>query len=129
MSVSITLNQTNSTHNDQDNQPVYKSENEVSASEGIPLALFVFAVATDLFSHVAAVRDLEAYPVSKAQAVTDGVDFYRLATATREYDNITDALEFATHVRSRLDFLAQDYPKTQGEFVGSATYQFTTSGS
>ena len=127
MSVSITLLQTNSTYNDEDNQPVYKSENEVSASDGIPLALFVFTTLTGVFSHVAAVRDLEAYPATKEQAVTDGTAFYRLATVTREYDNITDAQKFAAHVRSRLNFLAQDYPKTQGEFVGSETYTFVTS--
>jgi hypothetical protein len=129
MSVSITLQQDNTTYNDEDSLPVYKSENEVIASEGIPLALFVFAVATEAFNHIAAVRDLEAYPDTKAQAVTDGVDYYRQPAVTREYDNITDAIEFATHVRARLDFLAQDYPKTKDQFVGSETHVFTTSGS
>jgi hypothetical protein len=129
MSVSITLQQVNSTYNDDDNQPVYKAENEVVATEGVPLALFVFSVDTEEYNHVASVYDLEAYPDSRAQAITDGVDFYRQPAATREYDNITDATTFATHVRSRLNFLAQDYPKTQDEFVGSETYTFTTSGS
>ena len=126
MSVSITLEQINSTYNDENNQPVYRSENEVIASEGIPLALFVFAVDTDLFNHVATTYDIETYPDSKAQAVTDGVDFYRQPTVAREYDNITDATTFATHVRTRLNWLAQDYPKTKNEFVGSETYIFTT---
>ena len=128
MSVSITLQQDNSTYNDADNLPVYQSANEIIASEGIPLALFVFAVDSESYSHVAATRDLEAYPDSKAQAVTDGVDYYRQAQVTREFDNITSAQEFASHVRSRLQFLSNDYPATKDAFVGTETYTYVTSG-
>lgn len=128
MSVSITLEQTNSTYNDEDNQPVYKSENTIVASEGIPLALFVFAVSDDSFSHVATTRDLEVYPASRAEAIAEGASFYRLATVAREYDTITDAQAFALSVRSRLQYLSQDYPATQDAFVGTETYTYVTSG-
>lgn len=129
MSVSITLEQQNTTYNDDDNLPIYVSENEVIASEGITLALFVFAVIDETFNHVATVRDIETYPESKAQAVNDGVDYYRQTSVTREYNNIVDATAFATHVRARLNFLVQDYPRTVDGFVGSETYIFTTSES
>lgn len=128
MSVSITLEQTNTTYNDQDNQPVYKSENEIIASEGIPLALFVFAVSDDSFSHVATTRDIEAYPASKAEAITAGVDYYRQATASREYDTITSAQAFALQVRTRLQYLSNDYPAAKDAFVGTNTYVYVTSG-
>lgn len=128
MSVSITLEQTNSTYNDEDNQPVYQSENKVSASEGIPLALFVFTVSNDSYSHVASTHDLETYPTSRAEAVNDGVDYYRLPQVTREFDNITDAQAFALHVRSRLQFLSNDYPAVKDAFEGSETYVYVTSG-
>jgi hypothetical protein len=128
MSVSITLQQVNSTYNDEDNQPVYKSANEVTGTEGIPLALFVFAVSDDSFSHVASTHDLEAYPASAVEAVNDGVDFYRLSQVTREFDNIADAQAFALHVRSRLQFLSNDYPATKDAFVGTAVYTYVTSG-
>ena len=128
MSVSITLQQDNTTYNDEDNQPVYKSANEVIASEGIPLALFVFAVSDDSFSHVAATRDIEAYPNNRNDAVNDGLDYYRQAMVTREFDNITDAQAFALHVRSRLQFLSNDYPAVKDSFEGSETYTYVTSG-
>ena len=121
MSVSITLQQVNSTYNDEDNQPVYKSENEISASEGIPLALFVFAVSDDSYSHVASTHDLETYPTSRAEAVNESVDYYRLSQVTREFDSIADAQAFALHVRSRLQFLSNDYPAVKDAFEGSET--------
>jgi hypothetical protein len=128
MSVSITLEQTNSSYNDEDNQPVYKSENEVIASEGIPLALFVFATDDESFSHVASTHDLETYPASRTEAINGSLDYYRLAQVTREFDNITDAQEFALHVRSRLQFLSNDYPAVKDAFAGTATYTYVTSG-
>lgn len=129
MSVSITLRQENSTYNDDDNLPVYQSANEVVASEGIPLALFVFAVETEEYSHVASTRDIEVYPDSKDQAVSEGLTYYRQAQVTREFDNITSAQDFASHVRSRLQFLSNDYPATQDAFVGVEVYTYVTSGS
>lgn len=127
MSVSITLEQTNTTTTDEDHQPSYSSENAIVASDGIPLALFVYDVASEAYSHVAAVADIETYPDSLAQAVSDELPFYRQVAATQEYTTITEAQAFATHVQTRLNFLAQDYPKTQDAFVGTETYTFTTS--
>lgn len=124
MSVSITLQQTNSTYNDEDNQPVYKSENSIIASEGISLALFVFAVSDDSFNHVATTHDLEVYPASRAEAIAAGVAYYRLAMVAREYSTILDAQAFALSVRSRLRYLSQDYPTTQDAFVGTETYTY-----
>lgn len=127
MSVSITLEQTNTTTTDENHQPSYSSENTIVASDGIPLALFVYDTEAETYSHVAAVADLETYPDSRAQAVLDELPFYRQAAATQEYTTISEAQAFAAHVRSRLNYLAQDYPATQEEFVGTETYTFTTS--
>jgi len=127
MSASITLQQTNSTYDDADGQPVYVSENIIEASEGIPLALVVFAVETSAYSHVASTHDILTYPDTRAAAVAAGLDYYRQVAVTREFDNLTDAQDFALHVRSRLQFLSNDYPATTDDFVGSATYTYVTS--
>lgn len=126
MSVSITLQQTNSTYNDDDEQPVYKVANEITASEGISLALFVFAVEDDSFNHVATTRDIEAYPESRAEAVADGDAYYRISSAVREYETLADAQEFALSVRSRLNRLSVDYPAAQDAFIGTETYVYET---
>jgi hypothetical protein len=127
MSASITLHQVNTTYNDDDNQPAYRSVNTVEASEGIPLALFVFRTVEGTFSHVASTNDVVTYPDNQEDATSDGLDYYRLATVTRDFDNVTSAQEFAAHVRARLDWLATDYPATADDFVGDETYTYTTS--
>jgi hypothetical protein len=126
MTVSITLIQKNTTKNDASGVPEYTSDNEVTASIGIPLQLFVFKVSDDSFSHVAMVFDLEEFPADKAQAESDGKAFYRKATAVRSFALISEALSFATHVDSRLQFLANDFPVAKDQFLGDSTTTFVT---
>lgn len=126
MSVSITLQQVNDTYNDDNDLPVYRSTNQVVASEGIPLALFVFSVSDDGFSHVATSRDLATYPDTRAEAVANDLPFYRTVGVIREYSSIAGAQAFALTIRSRLQCLSNDYPVAQDAFVGTETYTYVT---
>jgi hypothetical protein len=127
MSVSITLVQKNTTQNDPAGQPQYVSANEVPATIGIPLQLFVFNTTDASFSHVAAVNDIESYPVGQAAGNTMNKPFYREAKVTRIFGDIVTAISFASHVKSRLTFLTNEYPSAQDKFLGETTTTFVTS--
>lgn len=127
MSVSITLVQKNTTvTNPTTGAPSYTSDNEVPATLGIPLQLFVFNTTTGEYSHVAATADVEAYPVGQATAVTQGKPFYREAKVVRTFTNILDAQAFADHVKQRMQYLTNEYPVAQDTFLGDTTTTFVT---
>lgn len=124
MTVSITLEQTNTVYIGDDDLPWYRNVSTVVAADGISLALLVFKVADDLYSHPASARDVEVYPATKAEALDLGVDYYRQPAVQRDFSLIADAIEFATHLRTRLNILAQDYESVQDDFVGTISYVF-----
>lgn len=127
MSVSITL-QVDHTVLGAEDSLTYKVECEITASDGVENELFTYVTADESYSHPSTVMDLEFYPNTKAEAVTNNLDYYRQATVTREFDSMSDALTFSNVVRSRMQTLANDIPLTQGNlFVGPQTYVLTTS--
>ena len=81
------------------------------------MALFVFTTADDEYSHVASSRDVLDYFDSKSAALAAGNDFYRQPAATKEYTYIDVAEEFATSVRTRLQWLANTYDQVKDDFV------------
>lgn len=125
MSISITLIQTNTVENQDDNTPLYVSRNVITASEGIELALFVHSVDTEAFSHVATSLDMASWPTSLAEAQSASVGFYRQVSAQRSYTSILDAQDFAQSIRTRLTTLARDYEDVQNLFIGETTTVFT----
>lgn len=82
----------------------FEVANTITAANEIPTELFVYKQADDSFSHVATLFDL-AYPTVN----TPGTEFYRQDNATKVYDNATTALEFANHVKFRIDTLVNAY--------------------
>jgi hypothetical protein len=128
MSITINLDQTKTVEaGATPDAPIYRVKNEVVASEGVSLALFVFETEGDAFSHVATPRDLEAYADNKATAISEGTTYYRAAIATVDFDRIDDADSFATIVRSRLTSLTFTLPRAQATFTGEESYTFVTS--
>lgn len=126
MSVSITLIQEH-TIIDNEGSVTYRILDQVTASEGISLALFVFKTEDQAYSRPATVYDLDAYPESYNEAVNLGLDYYRLPEVTKDFDAISAALSFEAVIRSRLQVLANELPKTQeGLFDGTNTYVFAT---
>jgi len=105
----------------------YQVECEIIASEGIGLQLFVYKVEDDTYSHIATPYDMEAYPTSKAQALTEGLDYYRQSSASQTNDRITDAEYFASVVYSRLSALANAQERVIESFItGTAEYTVTS---
>jgi len=126
MTVSITLEQTQTDEEGATpDVPLYRVTNEVVASEGISLALFVFETANDSFSHVATPRDLETYAPDKNTAALEGTTYYRAALASLDFTRIEDAASFATIVRARLTALPNTYQQALSTFTGVETYVFT----
>lgn len=128
--ISITLIQTNEVIQDtSDGSLTYRVACQISATEGVSLALFVFDVLHEAYNHIATVYDLEHYPESVGDALSQGVDFYRQADVTRDFTNQHTALDFAKVVRSRLRVLTADLPDALETFTGTpTTYVYTSQG-
>jgi len=92
----------------------YQVINTVTAATGIPMQVFMYRQTDDMFSHVADIRDL-AYPLVN----TVDVDYYRQASATRNFDDVVTALEFANLVKKRITDLLALYTPTAAAFPGS----------
>jgi hypothetical protein len=128
MSVEIQLDQTN-TIIDGEDSVTYEVKNEVIATEGVDLHLFVFNVTQEIYSHIATPYDVEAYPTDRTAAISAGLDYYRLPSVTKTFSDIATANEFAAGVRSRLQQLANALPQAQADFQGKTTYTFETASS
>ena len=81
---------------------------------GIPEELFVFSYADDSYQHVANLSDIHDYPTTP----TVGYDYYRLAEAVLDFDDVSDAAESATAILARLQELVNDYEAAKTAFIG-----------
>lgn len=126
MSVSITVDQTNQVIDEGAGVVSYAVSFEITASEGIPLALFVYSTETQAYEHPATINALESYPDTYEEAVALGIDYYRQASVTRSYTLLTDAINFSNVTRSRLQTIVTALPLAQTSFEGSQTYTLTS---
>lgn len=101
--------------------PTYRTLDTVTASSGIAPEVFVFRVDGDVFEHVATVHDMANLPNTRAQAVIDGKDWYRLATVQRDLDILSDADEFADSLIGRMKALVVEYDAAVTAFIGTTT--------
>jgi hypothetical protein len=83
-------------------QVIYQITFTVTAAFGIDKELFVASVGDDTVQYIAKVRDLLVYPNTKAQAISQGLDFYRVAqypglsyTSLSEAENATAVIQAA----------------------------------
>lgn len=121
---SITLKQTR-TLVDVSGVTQYQVANEIIATEGIPLALFVNTVTPDVYSHIATVTDINNYPEDRNEAINLGLDYYRRPDAAKTYALVGDAIHFAHVVREQLAYLVSAYSSVEAEFTGSDTFIFS----
>ena len=91
--------------------------NTISNAVDIPEELFVYKAIDDEFSHVASLTDF-SYPITN----TVDVDYYRKNTATKLYADVVTALEFANHVKYRIDELLKNYVPDMDAFPGTYNY-------
>jgi hypothetical protein len=115
-SVSLTLHQT-STPLTVDGGATYKVVNEVTASMGIAMEVFVFRTDTGVFSHYATPADLELLPTSQAVAVSNSVGFFRQSSVTRIWTKISEMNEDLALTKTRLQALSREVAKTQGTLL------------
>jgi hypothetical protein len=101
--------------------PAYRTVDTVTASVNIPPEAFVFLVADDSFQHVATVDNILNLPNTKAQAIIDGKDAYRLAVVQKDYAILSDAEEFANTLIQRMKLLVIEYDAAVNDFVGTTT--------
>ena len=127
MSTTITVEQENAVVESTPGEVLYQVSYIVIASEGLPLALFTYKVEPNEFSHPSTVYDLDAYPENRDEAINLGLDFYRTFEVTRQFEDITDATQFASVTRSRLTSLTAALPITEALFVGKETYTIPVS--
>jgi len=95
----------------------FEIANTITSPVDIPAELFVYVALTDVFSHVATMTDF-AYP----NVNTPGQEYYRQDNATKEYEDVTTALEFANHVKFRVDELLKVYNTDLDTFPGTFNY-------
>ena len=102
----------------------FQVANEIIATEGVPLALFVNKVEPDAYSHIATVTDIQNYPDDRDTAINLGLDYYRRPDATKSYALVSEALNFMAVVSNQLNYLVAAYASVETEFVGSETLIF-----
>jgi hypothetical protein len=100
---------------------VYRVVDTVTASVVIDDAVFIYVVSNSAYDHVATVNDMQTFPDTRAQAVTDNKAYYRQNTVTKDMTDITTAQEFAGMLVSRMTSLATDYDSVVNAFVGTTT--------
>lgn len=105
--------------------PLYKVETEVTYAAGIDRHIFVFDVETQTFAHVARVWDMENLPSNYEDALAEDLDYYRLDACEKSYEAVTDAVEFSTYTRGRIQSLVNAYEIATETFEGESDYTFT----
>lgn len=98
--------------------PMFRVSDVITAATDIPMAVFVFKVTDDTFSHVATVYDLSTYPDTREQAVEAEQDFYRQTAVTKDWESLGTAIDFAESIKPRLKLLVKDFEKASDLFVG-----------
>lgn len=121
MTVSFTLHQVSTI----EAGPLYKVKNEVTASTGASPNVFVYKTATQAYSHIAMVADMEQYPDTYDSALQDGAMFYRLPSVTREWETTLLASGDIDVTKNRLQLLANDMNRLQGSFIADDTTVIT----
>lgn len=99
----------------------YRVQDTVSAAVGMSTAVFLFRVADDVFDHVCTLSNLDAYPDTKNQAITDGKSYYRGAAVTLDFAELQQGVDAGEMLISRMKELVVDYTQAAALFVGTTT--------
>ena len=101
--------------------PLYRVREQITASVTIDDKIFLFQVADSTYDHVCTVADMAAYPDTRAQAVTDGLGYYRHNDATVDSTDVAVAEEVAAEFIVKIRQLMLDYDAAIVSFAGSTT--------
>ena len=93
----------------------YSVQATITASPNTGLYLFTYRVSDGLFDHVSTALDLTTYPTSLA--INPLLAFYRHTTVTQLTTNSSQAIDYASTIKSRLTSLAKDYDLIAASFV------------
>jgi len=121
MTVTLEYSQTKAV----DEGPLYKVTTIVEYVHDIQEAIFVHRTETDVFEYVATVWDMDNLPETRAEAVEEGIYFYRSKVAVKSYASIETADEFALYTRGRINTLVNEYSTASGAYPGTARYVIT----
>lgn len=105
----------------------YQITDTVTAATNISTSVFVYRVDTSAYDHVASVQDMNLYPTTRAQAVTDGKEFYRQTSLISAFASIATATSFALELRSSLQLLANNYSIYLADFAAGTVTETLTS--
>lgn len=105
---------------------LFRVTDSITASEDIDDAVFVFKTTDDAFSHYATVTDLVLYPDTKAEALDQGVGFYRQNEAIRDWDDIDSAREQKALTVTRLRSLLIKWDDYSEGFEDDVTVVIST---
>ena len=94
--------------------PLYRVFQEITEAVNSSKAVYVFATGTQEFSHIATIMDMRNWPDSYAQAVIDGVDFYRLEEVTRDWLTVALMVDDVTMGYNRVQLLASSLTDEEG---------------
>lgn len=100
---------------------VYAVQVEVLTASEIDLEIFTFDVEYSAFVGVSTLFGMLNYPRQRADAVTQGLDFYRAVGVTRTFDDITAAETFVTVTKGRIEKLRRDWQEYLDHFVATQT--------
>lgn len=115
------------TVNEYPTPPTYRVVLTITASGGIDKNLFVVDVETETYQYVATSRDLSVYPTSKAEALAQGLSFYRVSQTEKTWDRQSTAAEFVLFVRGRVAFVLTDWEADVSvDFGGESSYLVTS---
>ena len=98
---------------------------EITNANEIEPELFVFNVSDDAYSHVAAFRDLQIYPNSKAKAQAEDALFYRSTKIQLIFTDQERAYNAATGIQARLKRANADWGSSKTTpFGGVETFVY-----
>jgi hypothetical protein len=103
---------------------LYRVKLEVLYASNISNKIFTYDL--EGFSRVATVWDIEnieATSLSEAESL--GLTFYRQASVTKDFDQSSKAIEFATYSRNRIAWLVEEYKAATSGFEGVTEYTYT----
>lgn len=120
---SFSLRQVTSFVDQANTAPLYRVANEVTASVGASLNVFVYSAATQKFDHYASAADMEQWPATYEEAVINNLAFYRASSVTRDWETIEGMYEDLDYTLQRIQSLANELTKQRGVITIDRTTQ------
>ena len=86
--------------------PLYRVFQEITAAVNSSKAVFVYKTSTQVFNHIATIMDMRTWPDTRAQAILDGLNYYRQESVQRDWSTVHDMVEDVNTGVIRVQLLA-----------------------